>query len=507
MMEETVLRESVEIERLAAKAVEQTLVEGEVALPGGIREEATVLGCEARLVISSVEPQTDRLAMDGTVVFQVLYRQGDDAVRVLEANCTFNHLAELDGVETRMHPQVTGSVQNATAQPVSGRMRLRAGVDLAIRVFSPEQTAVVTGVTGMDGLQTLDMAYTTTRHAASGHASTLLREEFDLTPPPAVVETLYARATPHVRSVSGGEGRAIVEGDVTLEVFHATADPDVPLVVTQHLFPFEQAVDLQGIAGDNIFARAQVQDVVASSVDAGDGARVLRTETVLDLEVESLVESSIQSLRDAYTLSGDALSLDVQTVSCFAGVDAISAIESDKLVLSLPEGAPHVGHVVGALLTPTMTNSEQVGGRTVVEGILDTQVMYTPAGGGAVTGVRQEIPFRIAFQGALPAGATVVLTTQDVQAEGIASDRVELKYRMELEADAVRAVSVSLPVDVKRMQAKPERSGLVMIWPQSNETLWDIAKRLRVTTESIARLNPGVDEAKPGRGVLILKRT
>ena len=86
-MEETILRQSVEIERLAARTAEQTLVEGEVALPGGIREEAAVLGCEARLVVSGVEPQTDRLALDGAVVFQVLYRQGDDAVRVLEANC------------------------------------------------------------------------------------------------------------------------------------------------------------------------------------------------------------------------------------------------------------------------------------------------------------------------------------------------------------------------------------------------------------------------------------
>ena len=506
MMDETVLRESVEIERLAAETAEQTLVEGEVALPGGIREEATVLGCEARLVISSVEPQTDRLAMDGTVVFQVLYRQGDETVRVLEANCSFNHLAEMSGVEAQMHPQVRGGVQSASAQPVSGRMRLRAVVDVAARVFSPEEMAVVTGVTGVEGLQTLEQTYSLTRHAATGHASALLREEFDLTPPPHVVETLYARATPHVRSISGGAGKAMVEGDVTLEVYHAGLDPDTPLVVTQHLFPFEQAVDLQGNVGDDIHARVQVQDVVASSVDTGDGARVLRTETVLDLEVESFAEVTVESLRDAYTLSGEALSLEAQPISCFAGVESVHAMESDKLVMSLPENAPPVARVLGALLTPMMTGSEQVGGRTVIEGILDTQVMYVPADAAPVASIRQEIPFRIAFQGALPVGANVRLTTEDVQAEGIAADRVELKYRMGMAADAVKARPVSLPVGVQRTAAEPERSGLVMVWPQSGEEMWDIAKRLRVTAESIARLNPGMDAAKAGRGVLVLKK-
>ncbi|MCL1964141.1 MAG: LysM peptidoglycan-binding domain-containing protein [Firmicutes bacterium] len=505
-MDETVLRESVEIERLASEVAEQTLVEGEVALPGGIREEATVLGCEARLVISSVEPQTDRLAMDGTVVFQVLYRQGDETVRVLEANCSFNHMADMAGVTAQMRPQVVGSIQSATAQPVSGRMRLRGVVDVAARVFSPEQLEVVTGVTGVEGLQTLEQTYALTRHAASGHASALLREEFDLNSQLGVHETLYARATPHVRSVSGGSGRANIEGDVTLEVYHAGAEADVPLVVTQHLFPFEQAVDLQGDAGDDMRARVQVQDVVASSVDTGDGMRVLRTETVLDLEVESFTDVTVESLRDAYTLSGETFTLVAESISCFAGVDSISAMESDKLVMHLPEGAPPISRVLGALLTPTMAGHDQVGGRTVVEGILDAQVMYMPANGEAMTTVRQEIPFRIAFQGALPAGAAVRLVTEDVQAEGIASDRVELKYRMGLEADAVKARPISLPVGVHRDLSVPERSGLVMVWPQQGETLWDIAKRQRVTTESIARLNPGMEEARAGRGVLVLKR-
>ncbi|MDR0896490.1 MAG: DUF3794 domain-containing protein [Oscillospiraceae bacterium] len=506
-MEQSVLRERVEIERLAAEMAEQTLVEGEVALPGGIREEATVLGCEARVVISGAEPQTDRLNMDGTVVFQVLYRQGDDSVRVLEANCAFTHLADLPGVEARMRPQATGHVQSATALPVSGRMRLRAVVDVAARVFSPEEKEVVVGVKGLDGLQTLDQHSTFLRHAASGQTSALMREEFDLKSPPAISETLYARAIPHVRSVSGGEGRAMVEGDVTLEVFHAGADPELPLVVTQHLFPFEQSVELTGEAGDDLTARVQVQDVVASSVDSGDGTRVLRTETVLDLEVESFSEVSLDALQDAYTLSGDALSLDVAPTPCFAGVESYNAVESDKLVLALPIGAPPIGHVLGALLTPTMSGGEQVGGRTVIEGLLDAQVMYMPPEGkGAATAVRQDLPFRIAFPGALPAGATVRLTAQDVQAEGIASDRVELKYRVEMQADAVKARTASLPVNIHTEQAAPERSGLVMIWPQTGETLWDIAKKLRVTTESIAKLNPGVEEAQAGKGILILKK-
>lgn len=500
---EEIMRQGVEIERVAAQMREQTLVEGEVALPGGIREEATVLGCEARLVVSGVEPQQDRLATDGAVVFQVLYRQGSDEIRVLEANCAFSHQAELPGVDARMRPQVRGIIQNASAQPVSGRMRLRAVAELSARVFAPEETEIVAGIPDTQTLQTDETDYGLLRHTAAGTASALMREEFALEAGQPVSETLYARARAEVSSVSGGEGRAAVEGNVLLEVFHAGADPEAPLIVTEHSFPFEQTVELQGDVGDDLRAGVQVQDVVASSVDAGDGTRVLRTETVLDIEVESFAPQTLHTLRDAYTLSGDCIALDTRTVNCLSGVSGLSAKETDKQVLPLPGDAPPVGRVLAAILTPTATGAEQVGGRVIVEGMLDAQVVYLPAAQTAPVGARQEIPFRIAFQGTLPAQANVRLTASNVQAEGISPDRVEVKYVMNLDADMVSETSVQLPEGVRREEAPREHGGMVMVWPQRGESLWDIAKRLRVTEESIRRLNPS---AAPGQALVVIKK-
>lgn len=42
-----------------------------------------------------------------------------------------------------------------------------------------------------------------------------------------------------------------------------------------------------------------------------------------------------------------------------------------------------------------------------------------------------------------------------------------------------------------------------MVWPQRDETFWDIAKRLRVTAESIQELNPN---AAPGQALIVMKR-
>lgn len=125
-------------------------------------------------------------------------------------------------------------------------MRLRAVTELAVRVLAPEEVEIVSGIRNLDALATDEKDYPLLRHAASGTASALLREEFALDEALHIAETLYARATAEVSGVSGGEGRALVEGNVLLEVFHAGSDPDAPLIVTEHNFPFEHTVELQG---------------------------------------------------------------------------------------------------------------------------------------------------------------------------------------------------------------------------------------------------------------------
>ena len=74
---------------------------------------------------------------------------------------------------------------------------------------------------------------------------------------------------------------------------------------------------------------------------------------------------------------------------------------------------------------------------------------------------------------------------------------------MALDADVISEAAVQLPEGVEKTEAEPERGGLIMVWPQRGETYWDIAKRLRVTVDSIKHLNPN---AAPGQALVVMKK-
>lgn len=85
-MEMKCLRENLQMERLVGSAQGQAAVEGEITLPGGLREEARVLSAGAMVVLENVEAQQDKVMLEGRVVFHALYTQGDpDKPQAMEA--------------------------------------------------------------------------------------------------------------------------------------------------------------------------------------------------------------------------------------------------------------------------------------------------------------------------------------------------------------------------------------------------------------------------------------
>ena len=90
------IRENMETEQIIAAKPTQVSVETEVALPGGLREEARVYYADATASVNGGELTGSRATADGRVTFHVLYGQGDlSNVRALEASADFSQALPL----------------------------------------------------------------------------------------------------------------------------------------------------------------------------------------------------------------------------------------------------------------------------------------------------------------------------------------------------------------------------------------------------------------------------
>lgn len=502
-MNDTVVWQELTLAHLAAEATAQAVVEGDAALPGSMRDAVNVLAVHAQAAAERVQAQSDQIGVNGRVNFHVLYTQGDlTRIQVLETGCDFSDVIAAPGVSADMRVCAQAQVVEASASASGGRLHLRAAVNLQAQATQEKQLRAAAGL-AMDAQQVrtrmAEVGWACMREI--GRERTLLREEFELPGALGVSETLFAAAQVNAGEITGGEGRAQLTGVIDLCVYHAGTEK--PLVVTRHAMPFEIGVNLsERIPADaQLFTHVTLRDVLADSMNAGEGERVLRVEVEVDAAVQARETHRAALLQDAYTLSGDALELTREEISLGGQGACACARDSGRMLLTLGEGQEPVATVLGAFATPLIGTMEPEGTQLRVDGVLDVTVIYLPADSGIPVSAAFSQAFTARFDGV--GVGTAQLSCTEITASGVSSDRIEARYALKLCACTGAAETVRVVTQVKALPAPEQSGGICVYFPGEGETLWDIARRYRVDEAALARANPGREATQP---VIVLRR-
>lgn len=498
----------IQVERPCGVCRSQITVEGDVTLPGSLRETTSVLHAGAMAVVEKAEAMQDRVSIGGRVVFCVLYTQGDSGrVDSIEAAADFSHLCDLPGAVPRADVLASAQVEQVSATVNGGRMTMRASVRLLARAVNGETLTVLSSIDGSQ-VEAQSEQLTLRRTVGQGSADVLLREEFSLPADLAIQDTLGARATAVFHDTAGGQGRIGISGEVTIEAVHASGMPGKPLVVTRHTVPVSQSVEITGETGDMLDGRITVKDVAVASQDMGDGERTLRAEVLLGLNAWSDKEEPVTLLTDAYTTSGDALHLEGDTLPLRTGNRRMHAAESGKAALLLPEGAKPLRTMLAAFATPVLSTFSQQGSRLVVEGSMTATLVYMSDEGDSPVSAQVEVPFRTAFAMNAAPEDILALHAVNVEAVPVTSDRVELRYILHADLEGIEAQPVSVVKEATPIPAAETTSDIVLYFTQPGEGAWDIAKRYRIQVGELRQLNPDLNgEPKTGQGLVVWRRS
>ena len=157
-MDAQLRKETVTMEQVTAHGASQAVVEGEITLPGGLREETHVLHAGGMAVVDSAESGADRATLSGKVIFHVLYTQGVPyQVHVVEATADFIHQCDLPGAQPKGRVQAQARVEHVDASVQGGRLNMRAIVQLDARGASTQALEVLRGIPEI-AIVTLDLS-------------------------------------------------------------------------------------------------------------------------------------------------------------------------------------------------------------------------------------------------------------------------------------------------------------------------------------------------------------
>ena len=161
-----------------------------------------------------------------------------------------------------------------------------------------------------------------------------------------------------------------------------------------------------------------------------------------------------------------------------------------------------------AFFAPTMVQAESSDGKIVVDGVMELQAIYMPVGGEQAMSATLESPFTATFQGDVPSDAPMLLEAFDCECVPVTSSQLELKCTLALHADADVQRSIEAAMDAQEVEGRAVPMGITVLLAQKGDTAWDLAKRFRVPTDELERMNPELMSGVSGRGtqVMVFKR-
>ncbi len=505
-----VQREQIDIEQVLSARPSQTTVEAEIALPGGLREEARVYHCDATVRMNGGEMAGSRVTADGRVTFHVLYAQGDlTKIAALEAGADFTQtlpLVQQPEAAQALPANVRGEVISATGKAFGGRLMLSAVVALEGEAVVRRKISCVSGIESEPPPVVRAETITLERETGEGEGDALVRETVALPGTLRITDTLYAVADAQIEDIlPAPDGATAVTGILHIEAYHAADNAQKPILKTRHILPFEQTVLLAGAPGARVMAQTAVRDVAVLHQDGGDTPE-MRVEIQLHTRAAMAEDEEITLLSDGFTTGEGEITLTRQNARFRCGSASERASESLRLSPVLPANAPKMRTAVLAFVRATPLKAERQGDKLIVEGAAASDILYLTDEGDAPVSLAVEEPFRVAFQTSALPGDQLTLSVSDAEVSAVTGDHAEIKCVLTLAATGVRRCAREIVTDASVTPAPAPESGLTLYFLQPGETLWDVAKRRRVTPETIRQLNPELpDDPASGTPVMVYR--
>lgn len=481
-------RETLRYERFAGRGEEQVTIEGEAALPGSMRDAVTVLSVQAHAYLTDAQAGNGEAGVRGRVCFQVLYTQGDlTRIRTLETRCDFTHTLPLAGAAPGMRLNADAVVQETEGAAGSGRITLRALLNVRLEAFEACERELIAGAAMPDApdnlqLRTQKIACCMAQTLGQGRAT--VREEFDLPQRLGVGDVLSATATASAGELAGGNGRVSVSGVIEVRVLHRPRNSGDALVSTIHEMPYELSIDAQLPEGAQPQAAAEVLDVMADSVES-EKSRTLRAEAEVRVTLRLCRRQETEAVEDLYSLSGPVLEPAAEEIELHTSEQAADVRESVRVQAALGADAPPVGLVLAAFAQPTLTGLTPDGRRLDAEGIMNMTLIYLPQDSDIPYAVHTREPFTMTFPVEAQEGVSGYAYAIETAPGPSTSDRVEIRCVLGLHTEQHGTQRVRVVTDVTQKPEEKQERGFVLVWPKNGETRWDTARRLRVAQESL----------------------
>jgi hypothetical protein len=503
------VKEAVRLNQIIGEDTTQTVVENDIIVPDVKPDIARILLLDGDAWIDRAEAASEKILINGTVRYKILYISDDPEQPIKSINTTTGFQYVMDIPETRqgMQCRVKCGIEHLEYEILNSRkVNVKAILSLYGKTSNQSEQYITRDFEGLEDIQVLKKLVSVNSYIGDNTVDFPIRETMEIPAgKPAILEILRSDVKITSKEVRLSEDRIAAGGELNITTLYIGDDEVRTIQFMEHEIPFTQYIDLPGVDEQSFCdIEFELGDLVCEADEDADGElRQLKCEVMLKAYAECFGRKEIELVEDAYS-PHSRVSIEKEQLQLAELVSENNIQITLKEAVDLDENAPDVSELFNVMGKLALSGGEVGDDRIAVEGVVISNILYLADNQEQpVFCAEREFPFRqtLEVKGAKPGmGLDVEMDIEHCSYSIVSTKEVEVRFVIGLKtrvskqtAIPVIAKAADQPLDDKRKDQQPS---VTIYFTQQDDTLWKVAKKYYTTVDELINNNDFEDPSR-----------
>lgn len=510
-------KNNIHMNRVKSRANMQFTLDEDINVPDSRRDIGKIICSKPQVQIDSMNFTDKKVNVNGKCGYSILYISDDETsvIENISGEIPFNENLNVDDADSDDTVKCQAYVEDMSVRMINSRkLSVKAVINVVViteNIYDEE----IAGGTADDKARCLVKTMNYAGIAFNGNDIFRVKDEAELPKnKPDINRILWKDISLRSRQIRLMDDGFSVKGEINIFILYDTYEGE-NIEWYETVLPFAGKIDYPGINEE------MISDIVLSltsgnievKTDSDGEERLLSIEAVINLDIRVYEEKSMDFLADIYSL--DSNIIPVKKNANYEQLlirNSAKCRTSDKIkIKSADSRMLQICRVEGEVKIDDIAAEDD---GILVEGAVLVDVMYIAADDkGPVATIKSAIPFSQKIE--VPdAGKDMIYTIrpniEQLTATVLGNDEIEVRAFINLDALVFKSVNAEFITDITEDKADMSWAmnfpGIVGYIANSEEAIWDIAKKYRTSVDEIKSINNiSADTLKKGEKLLITR--
>jgi hypothetical protein len=515
------IKEAVRINQVIGQETTQTIVENDIIVPDVKPDITRILLLDGDAFIGNTETVQDKILVNGTVRYKILYVSDDpeQPVKSINASSPFNYAVDIPNARQGMQCRVKCDIEHIEYEILNSRkVNVKTIISMSGKVTNQLEQSIVNDFDGIEEVQILRSTTSVNSYIGSSETNCPVRETVEIPAgKPTIREILRSDVKITGKDYKLTDNKVVAKGELNVSTLYVGDDEGKSLQFMEHEIPFTQFIDLPGVDEDSCCeVEFNIADSSFEAEEDNDGElRFLKGEVIVNVFVDGFGKKEIELVEDAYS-PNFRLGLEKEV---FKTEELVTENRSQVIVketIEIAGESPDIAEVFNVLSRPSLSECRLSEDRIILEGVLESNILYLASSTEQpVFCSEQEIPFKhgIDVKGVRSdMRCTVEMNIEHCSYSMVSAREVEIRFVTSVIVRINNQVEIPVVTKASEQALEDKRQALqpsiTIYFTQPGDSLWKIAKRYYVTVDELKKVNATLADGDiaPGDQIIITRK-